>query len=172
MGTDSHASHLSEPALQKALRDEFLEIRAALSRSDQKAGTLLGIVGVALALTLTVLTTAKTRSMSSIALLAFGGGCVGAMTLAAAAFLLVIAVRPVTHLPGSWNRLASKMAEEIVQTLEDESSELRNNRIATSVSHLAKRAMHKIKCVQISTDLMLAALLILTFSAVLFAITT
>ncbi len=162
----------SQAVLRDALRDEIVEIRAALSRSDQKAGTLLGIVGVALALTLTVLTTAKARNLHGIAILAFGGGCLGAAALGAAALMLIIAVRPVTGMSEAWPRFATKTAEEIVHALEGEAVVAANIRMATMIRHLTGRALRKLRYVQISTDLMIAALLTLVFSAVLFATAT
>lgn len=162
--------------VERQLVDEIANCRRAITQADQKAGTLLGWVGVAVAVTVTVLAANGTGGMTTGGFVALIGGWMGAGLLAASVAQLIIAIRPrIRPSQFGWVRYAlASNNDELLQSVRREAEDRagRTHRLVEVLFDLARVAHRKHRQICTATDLLLAGMGLLVTSALVFAIST
>jgi hypothetical protein len=168
-----------DDAVVARLASELVEARESATRADDKATTLLGGVGGASVIIVTVLAAAGSRGDTGAwTALALVMGWIGAAMLTAAATLLVLAVRPhlrilrPTGRQVSWMRfIGMRTAGEVVSAVRAEvETQPREALLAARLLPLAELAHRKHRLIRTAADLVLAATIVVAAAALLYAL--
>jgi pycsar effector protein len=156
-----------------------MEARESATRADAKAATLLGVIGGASVIIITVLAAASRGDTSGWTAVALITGWVGAAALTGAAVLLVLAVRPYLHVlqPAgrrvSWMRFVGmRSPDEVISAVQSEVADThpQERLLASRLLPLAELAHRKHRLIRIAADLVLAATTVVSTAAVLYAL--